>query len=225
VYVVASAPMLRIGHRGAAALAPENTIASVRAALAVGVDAIEFDVCPGLVVAHDRGRPGPALADFLADLRKLAPAKTEFILDLKAAGYELDVLAECEHAGLAGRCIFSSAEFSALTSLNALARTSATISAGRAWLPPAWRTPAVAMYHRSGARDATVRRDAVTREVVEAVHERKGRVYAWTVNTRRRIDEMRNLGVDGVITDDPRLFQSAPKARRSASTGSHPPVQ
>jgi glycerophosphoryl diester phosphodiesterase len=206
--VVASERMLRIGHRGAAALAPENTIASVRAALAVGVDGVEFDVCPGLIVAHDRGRPGPALAGFLADLRELTPAETEFIVDLKTAGYELDVLAACRNAGLAERCIFSTTEFAALASLNDLARTSATISAGRAWLPAGWRTPAVAMYHRSGARDATVRHDAVTAELVEAVHEHGGRVYAWTVNSRRGIARMRELGVDGVITDDPRLFQA-----------------
>lgn len=223
--MVASAPMLRIGHRGAAALAPENTIASVRAALAIGVDAIEFDVASGLIVAHDRGRPGPALAGFLADLRELTPAETEFIVDLKTAGYELEVLAACRHAGLADRCIFSTTEFAALASLNDIVRTSATVSAGRAWLPPAWRTPAVAMYHRSGARDATVRHDAVTPEVVDAVHERGGRVYAWTVNTRRGIERMRALGVDGVITDDPRLFQSSSGAGGSGSTQMRPPVQ
>jgi glycerophosphoryl diester phosphodiesterase len=47
---------LRIGHRGAAALAPENTLASFRAATAAGVDLIEFDVLElrggELVVAH-----------------------------------------------------------------------------------------------------------------------------------------------------------------------------
>ncbi len=35
---------LRIGHRGAASLAPENTLAAVRAAAAAGVDGCEFDV-------------------------------------------------------------------------------------------------------------------------------------------------------------------------------------
>jgi glycerophosphoryl diester phosphodiesterase len=223
--VVASAPMLRIGHRGAAALAPENTIASVRAALAAGVDGIEFDVCPGLIVAHDRGRPGPALADFLGDLRELAPAGTEFIVDLKDAGYEHDVLAACRQAGVAERCIFSTAEFAALANLNDVARTSATISAGRAWLPVGRRTPAVAMYHRSGARDATVRHDAVTPELVEAVHERDGRVYAWTVNSLPGIERMRSLGVDGVITDDPRLFYGTPADAGSASAGERPRVQ
>jgi glycerophosphoryl diester phosphodiesterase len=217
--------MLRIGHRGAAALAPENTIASVRAALAAGVDGIEFDVCPGLIVAHDRGRPGPALADFLGDLREPAPAGTEFIVDLKDAGYEHDVLAACRQAGVAERCIFSTTAFAALANLNDVARTSATISAGRAWLPVGRRTPAVAMYHRSGARDATVRHDAITPELVEAVHERDGRVYAWTVNSLPGIERMRSLGVDGVITDDPRLFYGTPADAGSASAGERPRVQ
>ena len=114
MYVVASAPMLRIGHRGAAALAPENTIASVRAALAAGVDGIEFDVCPGLIVAHDRGRPGPALARLPGRPARDPPAETVFIVDLKTAGYEADVLAACREAGVAERCIFSTCEFAAL---------------------------------------------------------------------------------------------------------------
>ncbi|MFL6042485.1 MAG: glycerophosphodiester phosphodiesterase family protein, partial [Gaiellales bacterium] len=53
--------MLRVAHRGAAALAPPNSMEGVQAALAVGVDMIELDVCPGLTVAHDVGRPGPRL--------------------------------------------------------------------------------------------------------------------------------------------------------------------
>ena len=36
-------PLIRVGHRGAAALEPENTLRSFEAALAHGVDAIEFD--------------------------------------------------------------------------------------------------------------------------------------------------------------------------------------
>ena len=49
---------LRIGHRGAAALAPENTIRSFRAAVEAGVDLVELDVLAldggELVVAHSR---------------------------------------------------------------------------------------------------------------------------------------------------------------------------
>ena len=51
---------LRVGHKGAALLAPGNTLASFRAALAAGVDMIEFDVLSErtdgsgeLLLAHD----------------------------------------------------------------------------------------------------------------------------------------------------------------------------
>jgi glycerophosphoryl diester phosphodiesterase len=48
---------LRIGHRGAAGTAPENTLASMRRAVALGAEAVEFDIHRTrdgeLVVMHD----------------------------------------------------------------------------------------------------------------------------------------------------------------------------
>src|SRR6476660_2758737 len=120
--------MLRIGHRGAAALAPENTIAAMRAAVAAGVDMVEFDVAPGLVVGHDGGRPAPALAGFLAELAEIAPPELGLLVDLKGCGYEHETLAACEAAGLTDRCVFSTGEPHSLTVLNDRARTSATIA-------------------------------------------------------------------------------------------------
>jgi glycerophosphoryl diester phosphodiesterase len=213
--------MLRIGHRGAAALAPENTIESVRAAVEAGVDGVEFDVRPGLVVRHDRGRAGPTLREFLVAVREVVAADALLMLDLKRAGYEAETLAACRAAGIADRCVFATTELAALARLNGVARTSATLSAGRAWVLPGRRTPAIAMYARSGARDATVRHDTVTEELVGAVHARGGRVYAWTVNSRAGIAQMRALGVDGVITDDPRLFH--PAAEDAGADGSVAP--
>ena len=65
----------RIGHGGASALAPANTIESFDAALSVGVDMVEFDVRPWrgeLILAHTlldawRGA-GIRLQDALAHL-------------------------------------------------------------------------------------------------------------------------------------------------------------
>ena len=49
--------MLRIGHRGAKAYAPENTLTSFKKAIEIGVDAVELDVRKTkdnkLVVIHD----------------------------------------------------------------------------------------------------------------------------------------------------------------------------
>jgi glycerophosphoryl diester phosphodiesterase len=41
---------------------------------------------------------------------------------------------------------------------------------------------------------------------VDAVHAAGGHVYVWTVDDARRIERFEALGVDGVITNDPRLF-------------------
>ena len=50
-------PFLRIAHRGAAALEPENTLRAVERALTLGVEMVEVDVRPcgdgTLVVVHD----------------------------------------------------------------------------------------------------------------------------------------------------------------------------
>ena len=121
--------MLRIGHRGAAALAPENTIPAMRAAIEAGVDMVEFDVGPGLLVGHDRA--DGVLARFLSDLLEIAPPSLGFLVDLKRAGYELATLDVLREAGLAERCVFSTGNLRSLATLNGHARTSATISAGR----------------------------------------------------------------------------------------------
>lgn len=77
---------LCIGHRGAAALAPENTLESFRAAVEAGADLVEFDVLElatgELVVAHsnDLGEVSHGAASgtvrdrTLSALREVAPA-------------------------------------------------------------------------------------------------------------------------------------------------------
>ena len=70
-----------VGHRGNRAHAPENTLESLQEAVALGVDAVEFDLrvsCDGaLVVMHDEtldrttDGSGPVALASLADLRRL----------------------------------------------------------------------------------------------------------------------------------------------------------
>lgn len=72
---------LNLGHRGARALAPENTLAGMRAGMAAGADGVEFDVqrtADGhLVVFHDDDLrricnvSGRIVASTLAQLREL----------------------------------------------------------------------------------------------------------------------------------------------------------
>jgi glycerophosphoryl diester phosphodiesterase len=46
----------------------------------------------------------------------------------------------------------------------------------------------------------------VTRRLVRAVHAAGGQLYVWTVDDAPKIRALEKLGVDGVITNDPRLF-------------------
>ena len=46
------------------------------------------------------------------------------------------------------------------------------------------------------------------RRLVETVHRAGGQVYVWTVDDAARIAALERMGVDGVITNDPRLFES-----------------
>jgi glycerophosphoryl diester phosphodiesterase len=46
----------------------------------------------------------------------------------------------------------------------------------------------------------------VTAEYVEACHRLGVKVLPWTVNDRETIVRLKNLGVDGIISDYPDLF-------------------
>jgi glycerophosphoryl diester phosphodiesterase len=75
-------PPLIIGHRGASAVAPENTMAAFREAIAVGADGIEFDVRltrDGVpVVIHDSTlRRTGGLNQRVADLSSLEISKVD----------------------------------------------------------------------------------------------------------------------------------------------------
>ena len=73
--------MLIIGHRGAAGLAPENTIASLKAGFEAGSDILEFDVritSDGIpILAHDAWIKGKSIRKHTYDeLRALADIAT-----------------------------------------------------------------------------------------------------------------------------------------------------
>jgi glycerophosphoryl diester phosphodiesterase len=132
-----SAPQLRrIGHKGADLIVPGNTHASFDAALAVGIDMIEFDVLPVppatamtvreaeaagragrwreslLVLAHDwgdaRARPAHTLEEGLDHLASPAFAGVGLDVDLKLPGYELRVVEALRARGLIERTLISS---------------------------------------------------------------------------------------------------------------------
>jgi glycerophosphoryl diester phosphodiesterase len=111
----------RVGHKGADLITPGNTFASFRAALAAGVDTIEFDVVSEhldgsgeLLLAHDLAdaarRIPHTLDEGLAHFAGAAYARVDLIVDLKLRGYEERVAAALERHGLTARSLVSTME-------------------------------------------------------------------------------------------------------------------
>jgi glycerophosphoryl diester phosphodiesterase len=138
----------RVGHKGADAIVPGNTIESFEAAVAVGVDMIELDVVrPSgdfsggadwrkaqagsgrasgpLLVAHDwpdAARRDPlTLAEALDAFTRPPLDRVEVDLDLKLAGREDEVVAALSDRGLIERAMVSTMEIPSLIELRTLA--------------------------------------------------------------------------------------------------------
>jgi glycerophosphoryl diester phosphodiesterase len=122
----------RVGHKGAHLIAPGNTRASFDAAVAHGVDMIEFDVLPtdwrqpatcDLVLAHDYTEDlerAESFEDGLAYLATPAFAAIEFDLDVKVPGFEARVVDALRRHGLLERTLISTQYMRSLVVIRAL---------------------------------------------------------------------------------------------------------
>jgi glycerophosphoryl diester phosphodiesterase len=227
----------RIGHKGADHVAPGNTAESFEAALESGVDVIEFDVLSlrdgRLVLAHDykdAGRREPLTLDEGFDhFADEAYSEVELIVDLKLPGYEREVVEGLEERGLSERALVSTQYVESLEALRELApdltRGGSVPKVKRdytkGWLAlPAYlvlqviraRMPgqAAALIRSGGCQALMAHWRLVTPRLLRAVRDAGGQLYVWTVDDPERIRTLESLGVDGVITNDPRLFGEGP---------------
>lgn len=229
-------PLQRVGHKGADHVAPGNTTASFAAALEAGVDMIEFDVLPmgdgRLVLAHDFGdaarREPLTLEEGLDHFAGDAYGSVELDVDLKLPGYEGAVVDGLVERGLDQRALISSTYRQSLGVIGELAphvrrgwsfpRAQRDYTASPLFMLPAY---SVLQYWRlrlpGWAASALRDRDCeaimahsltASRRLAEAVHAEGGQLYVWTVDDPARIARLEAIGADGVITNDPRLFDA-----------------
>jgi glycerophosphoryl diester phosphodiesterase len=225
--------LIRVGHKGAGHVAPGNTTRSFEAALEHGVDMIEFDVLRTrdrrLVLAHDyedaESRECLTLDEGLDHFAGEAYAAVGLDVDMKLPGYEREVIAGLEARALLGRSLVSTMYTESLDRLGELAP-----GLRRGWSVPrvrrnylrsplalpahliarVWRArlpgQAAARIRAGGCEAIMAHQVLASGRLVEAVHAAGGQVYVWTVDDAARIRALEELGVDGVITNDPRLF-------------------
>jgi len=233
-------PFLVIAHRGASGHEPENTLPAFQKAVELQADWIEFDVYHvegELIVFHDAtlnrttNGKGSVMGKSLAYLRSLdagrgysIPTLPE-VLDL--VDRRVGVNIELKGPGTAGpvaalidryvrdksrsidRLIVSSFDLNALAEFkNAAPVVKTGAIFGRK--PPK---------DCSFARDLSVasihlRLDSFPSSLLDDAHGRGLSVFVYTVNNRKDIMRMREMGVDGVFTDFPE--------RAAGLAGRHP---
>jgi len=190
-----------------------------------------------LLVAHDyedmRARTPVSFEDALDHLAGSAFAGLEFDVDVKIPGYELRVVEALRERDLVARALISgmftdSLELirssepglrlgwsvprvrrdyttDMLTAIPALA----ILTGYRAMLPRRAREAL-----KAGRFDAIMAHwRVVTPRLVRAVADGGGELYVWTVDDARLIAKLTAMGVDGIITNDPRLFAAAGSRR------------
>jgi glycerophosphoryl diester phosphodiesterase len=186
-----------------------------------------------LLVAHDyedmRSREPLSFEQALDHLAGEAFAGLEFDVDVKIPGYELRVLEALRERDLIARTLISGTFTASLDEIRAAEPTLrlgwsvprarrdyttdmltvipalAILSGYRAMLPRKARDAL-----RSGRFDAIMAHwRVVTPALVRAVAAGGGELYVWTVDDARTIAKLTAMGVDGIITNDPRLFSQS----------------
>jgi len=219
----ADGPPLVIGHRGAAAVAPENTLAALQAAVDACADLVEFDIGPDLRLAHS--------ADEVPEQQVSLDTALEFVrghglgvhVDVKLPGYESAVVDAMRRHGMEERGLCSTAFAVTSRRLSRLApslpraigypRDRYGVSRLR-WPAGLTRTGAAALRQVMPLRIPLLLRVAradvlslhhtlCSRTAVRAAHAFGAPEVAWTANDPSAVRRVAAAGVDAIVSDDP----------------------
>ncbi len=217
---------LIIAHRGFSGRHPENTLASVRAALQLGVDFVEIDVqetADGeLIVFHDYGLRrlcgvrGRVRDRSLAEIRRLNPRVPTLRQVLQLCRSKARVLLEIKRADprrVAAEISESRMEPVVIVFSLSIRRMK-EIAAVNPQIPRfglvARRLPlATARLKRVGVVGVGLSRRLVhSPRVVRRIHKRGWKLFVWTVNREAEMRKLAGWGVDGLITNHPDVAKS-----------------
>ena len=212
-----SRPLL-LGHRGARKYAAENSASAFDLALEHGCDGFEFDVRytrdARCVICHDAlYRRRRIVHRTFAELN--LPDAEEVIqkfgscafldIELKSAGDAGPILRALARARLKNYIVSSFLPEVLLR----IATEDANVPVGlicetlrqlRRW--PKLPIRAVIMNWR-----------LVEKSLIDELHSARLQVFIWTVNRRREMERLRDLGVDAIISDDTKLLVETIRAK------------
>ena len=216
--------MLKIGHRGAKGYVAENTIASFKKALDLGVDGIELDVHLSsdgeIMVIHDETMDRTTAAKgFVKDctsleLNKLGIPTLEAVLQLinqkchvnieiKAENATEKVVALVEKYILENNWNYHQFQISSFIweSLEQISKLNSSILLGV--LTENEVENALAFAKKINAHSINPYFKLLNSENVTAIHRNGFKIYTWTVNSEEDLTFVKSLNVDGIISDFP----------------------
>ena len=219
--------MIIMGHRGAAALAPENTLLSIATAMEIGVDAVEIDVHLSkdkeIVVIHDAtvdrttNGTGAVSSYTLEDMKRLDAGKGEtiptlqevmdlihgkvkLVIELKDEGTEEPVVDLIKRNGLMENVYV-------ISFWHRLVRTVKDIE-GRIKTGVLFvGCPVDASIAARVSADALVMKYTfVDKRFVDTAHKEGLTVFVWNIDDPRLVKPYADMGVDGMGSNDPRVL-------------------
>lgn len=231
---MAAAPPAIWAHRGARAVAPENTLEAFRRAFELGADGVELDVhCTAdacLVVHHDADAPGlgviaertrAEVREARADIPTLAEALDCCLghlvnVEIKhTRGTDGDPGADALVALLAERgerddVLVSSFD---LATIDRVRELDPSLPTGYLLLPGADIDEAIACCvergHAALHPGLFALAGDLAEQVVGAAHDAGLAVNVWTVNDPAEVQRLARAGVDAIITDVPDVARAA----------------
>lgn len=215
---------LVIAHRGASAYEPENTIAAFARAVELGANGIELDVRVtgdgAIVVYHDpavNGRPLTRLSlEQLRQTRPTAPTLTEALraigtnttvyIELKALPESADgtLLHAIDVAPNPDQCQIHSFDHRIVRRL-----VDAQPSITGSVLSSSYLVDPLAQIRNAHARGLWQEASHIDKALVDQVHSASFCLYAWTVDDPVEARALRDMGVDGICSNEPDVIKSA----------------
>jgi glycerophosphoryl diester phosphodiesterase len=227
--------VIAIGHRGAKAIARDNTLDSFHKALAHGVDMIEFDINltrdDVLVVYHDNHMPDgrnvreishTEFKAYASDLITLETMLTDEALvnshlqlyfDLKdpaVTGPLMSYLTHLvnTHVWHPSRIWIASFDLDQARAVRALRDADAAlreVTVGGIFEELVAENPAQ-VYHDMGLEFVSVHYSLLNEANIASFHEHGQKVFSWTVNSEEECTRLVQCGIDGLCGDKPDLL-------------------
>lgn len=219
--------MLKIGHRGARAYEPENTLSSFRRALELGVDAVELDVRKTfdnkLVVIHNanvnKTTNGSGevneltleeIQGFIIEKNEHVPTleevldtvanRVKVLVELKETGTEEQVVNLIRRKQLAENVILISFHEDILRKVR---EVSNELKTGLIYVRH--KNPIQAALDLNAKYLLPLYRFTHSANVKKA-HEAGLKVIVWTINKKEEVEEYKKKGVDGIASDKPDIL-------------------